>query len=134
MKISHIMAKFTIFYIGGVVILSIIATALKINDLSIFGLLLIVFALRHLVSEYMQEHQLEDLPSETYWSFFLASFGIVMVLNILVAFFVFSNHTGSNALMTALLITAIMNGVAVAAGLMQAKKLVLKKVQTFAKK
>ena len=134
MKISHVISKFTILYIGGVIILSIIATALKIDDLSIFGLLLIVFALRHPVSEYMQEHKLEELPSETYWSLFLASFGIVMVLNILVAVFIFSNHTSSNVLMTALLITTIMNGVAVAAGLMQAKKLVLKKVQTSAKK
>ncbi len=130
MKVSQVMTRFATFYIVGTLLIGIIAMSVKAFDTTVFSVILIVLSLRFVVSEYMQEHKMKSLSSQDYRTFFLASFGIVMTLNVLVlAFLLLEINMNSDVLAMSLVIGIFVNAVAVAAGLFQAKKAVLKKIK-----
>jgi len=131
MKPSTVIMKFGIFYLVGALVLGLILTAVQAPDMSIVGILLIVLLLRYLVMEYMKEHKLSTLPSNTYWSIFWGCFGIVTAFNIVLLVIISSESSmNSDIVMIALLIGSLMNAGAVAAGLFQAKKSISKLNQT----
>ena len=127
MGIGNLILKFTIFYIISAAIVGFIASALKIQDVSIIGMFVIVFVLRHVVSEYMRDYGKKELASDLYWQIFFGAFFIVMAFNIIMLNILLdSNAMHGDTFAIAFVMGTAMNGAAVAAGLFQAKKAVQK--------
>ena len=84
MKINNIITQFLVIYIGGAVILSIIMTAIGMQSSTVFTVLLVMFIVRHLVSEYMKEHQ-RNLTDDEYWKIFFSIYGITLTFEMVVS-------------------------------------------------
>ena len=126
MKINNIITQFLVIYIGGAVILSIIMTAIGMQSSTVFTVLLVMFIVRHLVSEYMKEHQ-RNLTDDEYWKIFFSIYGITLTFEMVVSSIFFTQMDIDSSIMTIAIITAIvMNGAAVFAGLYHAKKVAIK--------
>ena len=126
MKISNVIMQFLAMYIGGAVILSIIMTAIGMQSSTVFTVLLVMFIVRYLVSEYMKDHQ-RNLTDDEYWKIFFSLYGITLIFEGVVSSIVFSQmHIESSILMIAIVTAIVMNGAAVFAGLYHAKKVAIK--------
>ena len=130
MSISNTIFKFGWMYVVLAMVAGGIMTVLEVPDMTIIGILLIVLLLRYVVAEYMQANNLQTLSSDTYWSLFMGSFLIIMAFNMLMVGLLFTNSdVNSSALIMGILIGTALNAAAVAAGLFQAKRQILKNIK-----
>ena len=118
--------QFLALYIGGAVVLSIFMTVIGMQSSTVFTVLLVMFIVRYLVSEYMKVHQ-RNLTDDEYWKLFFSLYGITLTFEGVVSSIVFSQmHIESSILMIAIVTAIVMNGAAVFAGLYHAKKVAIK--------